>query len=276
MSKRALLIGINEYEDPVVPDLHGCVNDVEVMADMLTGTFGFDEVTRLVQAPATTRAGIFDGLDRLIEATGPGDVAVVYYSGHGSQAPDRDGEEADHLDETIVPSDSGRGTVPVRDIVDDELHSHLSALAAATDRAYFLFDSCHSGSVDRGILEAPGRDHIPAVRSIPPAEDPPVDPPRLRPEARAINGAESASGFGPVGAYVLVAGCLDAQTSKETDFEGRRNGALTHFLTAALLGDGDLTLQAAFDRAVEGVRSAVEDQEPVLEGPAERRGERPF
>jgi uncharacterized caspase-like protein len=275
MAKRAVLIGINEYEDPVVPDLHGCLNDVADVGELLTSRFGFDEITPLTEQPGNTRAGIFDALDRLIDATDQGDVAIVFYSGHGSQAPDESGDEADAMDETIVPSDSGRGNLPVRDIIDDELHSYLAALAERTDRAYFIFDSCHSGSVDRGILDLADRNQTQAVRAIPPAETAPVDPPRLRPEARDVAGAESASGIVRQGGYVLIAGCRDPQTSKETDFDGRRNGALTYFLTKAL-SDGDLTVQAAFDAAVAGVADTVNEQDPVLEGPQERLSGQPF
>lgn len=154
MVKRAVLIGIDEYADPGIPDLRGCVNDVKAMASLLEDRYGFDaaHVTELVSAPGNTRDGIFAGLTSLIEATEQGDVAVVYYSGHGSQVPDGNGDESDNLDETIVPSDSGRGNLPVRDIVDDELHSYIAALSQRTPLSTFIFDSCHSGSVDRDLL----------------------------------------------------------------------------------------------------------------------------
>ena len=276
MVKRAVLIGINDYEDPGVSDLAGCVNDVELMTGVLTEHYGFDagNVSKLVKAPDNSRAGIFEALDGLIDATQTGDVALVYYSGHGSQAPDTNSDEDDEYDETLVPSDSGRGSLPVRDIIDDELHSYLEALAQKTDQASFIFDSCHSGSVDRNILVAPDRKVTP--RAIPAAEEAPQDPPHLRPEAADSGGEKSASGLIPTGEYVLIAGCQDPQTSKETDFEGRRNGALTYFFAKALQGGGDVTLQAAFDEAVEGVHGSVEAQDPVLEGPRARLDARPF
>jgi hypothetical protein len=276
MAKRAVLIGINEYEDPAVADLRGCANDVELMGGMLEQRFGFDSVERLLSAPHTTRDGIFDALDRLIDATSDGDVAVLYYSGHGSQVPDSDRDEKDFYDETLVPSDSGRGNLPVRDIVDDELHSYLAALASRAERAYFIFDSCHSGSVDRDILLAPDRDAIPAPRAVVPADTAPEGARRLRPEGRDAEGPESASGIVRKARYVLIAGCLDAQTSKETDFEGKRNGALTYHLTRALLADGDITLRAAFEQAAVGVKGSVVQQDPVLEGPEELLAAAPF
>jgi uncharacterized caspase-like protein len=108
MAKRAVLIGINQYQSGSVPNLHGCLNDVELVQDVLTERFGFDagDITTVVD-PDNTRQHILDALDRLVDATERDDVAVVYYSGHGSQAPDAPGvEEEDRMGETIVPSDS--------------------------------------------------------------------------------------------------------------------------------------------------------------------------
>jgi uncharacterized caspase-like protein len=277
MTKRALLIGINEYKDDQVPDLHGCVNDVELIQDILQTHYQFapQDITRLVDDPGNTRDGIFDALDALIDATQPGDVALIFYSGHGSQAPDENAEEEDKWDETIVPSDSGRVNLPVRDIIDDELHSYLSALAQRTDRATFVFDSCHSGSVDRALLAPAASTATMSPRAIPRAATPPEGDRRMRPEAPRATGKESSSGMVKQGEYVLIAGCLDAQTSKETDFEGQRDGALTYFLAGALKNQPE-TLQQAFDAAAQGVRQAVEDQDPVLEGPASRLSASPF
>ena len=38
-SKRALLIGIDEYKSDRIPDLRGCGNDVELMRNILVGKF---------------------------------------------------------------------------------------------------------------------------------------------------------------------------------------------------------------------------------------------
>jgi Caspase domain len=279
MAKRAVLIGINQYQSASVPNLHGCLNDVELVRDVLTERFGFDDgdITTVVD-PENTRQHILDALDRLVETTEQDDVAMVYYSGHGSQAPDAPGgEEEDRMDETIVPADSGRGDLPVRDLVDDEINSFIAALAERTDHAALIFDSCHSGSVDRGLLEQPTRDEVPASRAIPPAKTPPEGERHIRPEAQDVGSAEkSESGFLRRGNHVLVAGCRDEQTSKETDFEGTRNGALTYFLMGALRAGDELTLRAAFDQAVAGVTGAVEEQDPVLEGPDQRLDQKPF
>ena len=278
MSKRAVLIGINAYQDPNVSDLAGCVNDIELVADVLTTHHGFDDagITRLVD-PDNTRDQIFAALDELVDATQAGDAALVYYSGHGSQAPDEGGDEdSGGYDETIVPSDSGRSDdFPVRDIIDDELNSYVRALASKTENATFVFDSCHSGSVDRGDLPRIG-EKLTTVRAIVPADNAPEGERHIRPEGRST-GAEKpgATGILEVGRYVLIAGCKDDQTSKETEFDGRRHGALTFFLMGAL-ANANVSVKDAFDQAVEGVTGSVNEQDPVLEGPDDRLGIAPF
>ena len=90
--KRALLIGIDAY--PKVVPLDGCVNDVRLMQSVLIENFGFsaDHVTLLVNEQAT-RDGILTAFDALVAATGPDDIVLVHYAGHGSQMADREGDE---------------------------------------------------------------------------------------------------------------------------------------------------------------------------------------
>ena len=105
--KKALLVGINWYPDPR-NELKGCVNDVRQMADTLKSRYGFpgDGTMRiLTDARATTKA-ILDGLAWLTAGASPGDSLVFHYSGHGSQVPDKNGDEtSDRLDEILCPYD---------------------------------------------------------------------------------------------------------------------------------------------------------------------------
>ena len=52
----------------------------------------------------------------------PGDSLFLLYSGHGSQIQDETGDEADHMDEIIIPVDYNTGGI----IKDDELKTLLS------------------------------------------------------------------------------------------------------------------------------------------------------
>jgi uncharacterized caspase-like protein len=143
-TRRALLIGINEYQ--AFPNLRGALNDVELLQSVLTSRFGFEaeNVRRVTDAQATR---ILAALAAPARETGPDDVVYVHYSGHGSQVEDADGDEgADGMDETLVPHDGRTEGVP--DITDDELAAALAALPAG--RAVVVLDSCHSGTATRG------------------------------------------------------------------------------------------------------------------------------
>ncbi len=289
MVKRAVLIGIDQYEDPDIEDLSGCVNDVESMAAVLGERYEFesDNVTKLIHPGDNTRKGILDALRLMVDSTEHGDVAVVYYSGHGSQIRDTENEEKDGWDETIVPSDTGRSGHPeVLDIVDDELSSYIVALAQRTPYTTFIFDSCHSGSIDRdlirpGTVQALREASRPVPRATLPARQPLSVPPLPFPETTPKTGAEmSASGLILQGDYLLIAGCRDDEVSMEAQFGAESHGLLTNFLVEGLRAGSASTMEAI----VAKVRVEVEEeakrrdkrQRPVFEGPSRLRGARPF
>jgi hypothetical protein len=64
---------------------------------------------------------------------------TVFYTGHGANIRDRDGDEDDGFDEAMV-FDEGY-------IVDDKLLDALSENANGTTRVLLLSDCCHSGSI---------------------------------------------------------------------------------------------------------------------------------
>jgi uncharacterized caspase-like protein len=140
--KWALLIGINRYPN-FAPrgQLTGCLNDVEVMRQVLVNSFNFPENhVAVITDEQASREGILGAMRELVERVGQEDVVVFHYSGHGSQMPDREGDEPDGLDETIVPYDSGRGTFENRDIKDDEIYLWLKELTAKTSAVTLIFD----------------------------------------------------------------------------------------------------------------------------------------
>ncbi|KAG1854416.1 peptidase C14, caspase domain-containing protein [Suillus subalutaceus] len=72
-----------------------------------------------------------------------GDSMFFYFSGHGGQVRDLDGDEVDGYDEFICPVDYQQSGV----INDDEIHEIMVKPLAAGSRLTALFDSCHSGTV---------------------------------------------------------------------------------------------------------------------------------
>ncbi len=149
---RALLIGIDQY--PHVRPLVGSVNDVQSMRRFALDTLGYqpDQIQTLLDGEAT-REGILNAFDRwLIAGSQPGDRVLFYYSGHGYQMPDTNGDEADHLDETLVSVDTepdGHGGFQHM-ISDDELGVRFAQLTGR--RTTVIIDSCHSGTITRSLL----------------------------------------------------------------------------------------------------------------------------
>ena len=149
--RRALLIGIDAYQ--AVSTLDGPVNDARDMAAFLVERAGFrqDDLRLLLDGEAT-RDNILAAIEAwLIEGTRPGDDVVLYFSGHGFQQPDLDGDETDHLDETLVPVDArvDEGRMVRGMITDDDIALLLDRLADR--RTYVVVDACHSGTSTRAV-----------------------------------------------------------------------------------------------------------------------------
>lgn len=87
--------------------------------------------------------------------TGGQAVVVFQFSGHGSQAPDRNGDERDDKkDETLVTWDSQDAPGKNFDISDDEIYALTKKLSPFTDNIVYILDSCNSGSGTRSSDDA--------------------------------------------------------------------------------------------------------------------------
>lgn len=145
-TRRALLVGINDYPDPA-DRLEGCVNDVFLMSSLLQESgFAPDDIRVVLNNRATAR-GILDRLEWLLEDTEDGQDRVFYYSGHGAQIPGSGtGETTDRKDECLCAYDFDWS----RDhaVTDDQFYELYSQLPYD---AQFLtiFDCCHSGGMTR-------------------------------------------------------------------------------------------------------------------------------
>ncbi len=148
----ALIVGVGQYKNDAVPDLEGPPNDAKRFYNLLTGKNGYgfpaENVCLLLDEQATT-AHFKQAFDKaLVERARENDVAVVFYAGHGSQAPDKNGDEADNFDETLMLHDAR--TNGIRDMLDDELNQMLARLNKKTRRITVILDSCNSGTATRG------------------------------------------------------------------------------------------------------------------------------
>ncbi len=195
-NKKALLIGINyvgtQYE------LHGCINDQTAINDKIKET-GFNASNIVLVNDNTsvkpTRNNILSEFDKFTKNSSSGDLLMFYYSGHGSYAVDRNGDEKDKRDELICSSD-------LYGVTDDELKQIIQTNIKQGVTMFALFDSCFSGSVlDLKYTY--------------------IDSLTNNMDTQNSNDAET------LGNIVMISGCTDNQTSAETVINDIPQGALT-------------------------------------------------
>ncbi len=153
-TRRALLIGINDYPDPA-NHLDGCVNDVFLMSSVLQESgFAADDI-RVVLNDRATAAGILERMRWLLDGVQSGDERVLFYSGHGAQMPVYGPtKEADHMDECLVPYDFD--WTPEHAVTDKQFLNLYSQLPYDSNFVA-IFDCCHSGGMTReGARKARG------------------------------------------------------------------------------------------------------------------------
>jgi uncharacterized caspase-like protein len=255
MAKKALLVGLNHYPDPE-NTLRGCINDVHQVNDLLRAHFGFTNgsAVRLLTDARATTAAIVSRLHWLVDDASAGDVLVFHYSGHGSQVPDRHGDEVDGLDEIICPYDLDWENP----FTDDDLYDVVKGLAPGANLTVIL-DCCHSGT---GLRRLAGDGRTTQSRCL----HPPAGLRRRWQQDRAMRrfGARAA-GCGAI----LIAGCRSDQVSADAYIDGDYHGALTYYLCRAvreLAYTG--TYRAVVDRARHLLQEDGYQQAPQLEGPA--------
>jgi len=83
---RAVVIGISDYQDAAIPDLHFAHRDAEAFANFLRspagGSLDGDHLKVLTNVQATA-GRIAEALDALLEQAKEGDQVIIYFSGHG-------------------------------------------------------------------------------------------------------------------------------------------------------------------------------------------------
>jgi len=256
-TRRAVLIGIDNYLSPDIRTLEGAVNDVEAMRAVLVGKFGFQPGDIVVlKNEQATRAGTLRTIRRhLIEASPPPDIAVIHFSGHGSRVADVSGDEIDGWDETLVVHDARIGEV--FDLTDDEIGELLDEISVRAKQVVLVIDSCHSGTIARdvGMAGVVARTVAPDLRRPPPS-------PKGRAVERSLVNFRSGSSR-----HVLIAGSRSDELSHEASFGGRRQGALTHYLVQAMLSSGaSTTYRDLADSVSTEVAARFPSQHPQLDG----------
>ena len=297
MAKKALLVGINQFQGSGVTPLRGCVNDVIHWADTLASSYGFAErdieVLRDTQA---TRRTVLRALGSMLQDAAPGDTVAFFVSSHGTQVPDYDGDEIDDMDEVLVTHDFTWDTA----LTDDELSGHLAMVPAGVELVC-VFDTCHSGTMldssSPTYRTGPqlGHDLPPGAyaRFLP-------TPPQLLDQHRAQRASRprAYAGFGPQGGAsgsgkprpggrppglrevvpgLSLSAAADNETAADAEFGGTPFGAFSYSLMAALReGSPQMSWEEAHQEATRRLRARGFRQTPQAQIPPQFRGQPVF
>ena len=270
----ALLIGINNYKSPGIPSLKGCINDVNVMDEFLRKRLTNNEeklyIKKLINHEATRQA-IIDGFREYLYQAKSNDVALFYFSGHGSQ--EIAGQEfwhlePDHLNETLVCWDSR--TDGIWDLADKEIAKLIAEVSQNHPHIVVILDCCHSAGVTRDENDDMSsfefdllQPKYTGVRSVNIES-------RERPFSSFISSPEDSNNerkenkFSlPKGEYILLAACRDDE--KAIEHYGLARGVFSLFLLETLQRNSYLTYRDVLKRTNTLVRSFYPNQSPQIE-----------
>jgi len=200
-SKKALLVGINYIGTQ--NELYGCINDALAIKDRILSN-GFSDITFLTDNTniKPTKNNILNSFKNLLSNSQPGDLLLFCYSGHGSYTLDRSGDEKTGYDQMIVPVDYNM-------IIDDEMKQIIQTNLKSGVTLFAMFDSCFSGSVlDLKYQYMDSLDYD--------------------------NYTENSKQLETQGNVFLISGCTDYQTSADSVFNNKANGAMTWSLLESL------------------------------------------
>lgn len=234
--------------------------DVTVLAD------GVENLTDGIslKGPAT-KAAILHALDELADTSAAGDLVVFYFSGHGTQQPDRDGDEEGSFDEVFLPYDAGRwGDDGIENaLVDDELNARIRRILDKGADFFGVIDACHSATGFRDVESDDVR-----AREVDPAD---LGVPQTAPAPKRFAfAAESKSGSKGRATFFYAA--QESEVALErTPKNGEAKesfGVFTYNLLKRLNETPGLTYRTLHQAVVDDIKrgNLMSSQTPELEG----------
>ncbi|MBD3881538.1 caspase family protein [Phormidium tenue FACHB-886] len=239
--KLALLVGINQYTEPVcdfAPSrgaaLSGCLTDVELQRELLIHRFGFqpNDIISLTDQQAT-RAAVVEAFQSHLMQAKPGDVVVFHFSGLGSRVKLTDEQTESIVEQnSLVPVD---GMLPTEDnpVINDLREEMLGLLLQTlpTQQITTILDAGFTtlGRILQGNLQIRSRPNAPSGRIS--------DADRM-----LLQISPPATGLGLLGQAlgqakfpgILLAAAAANQVATEAQWNGFSAGLFTYALTQRL------------------------------------------
>jgi len=220
-----VVIGVADYQH--IDDLDYTDDDAQDMYNTLINNCGFQpsDINLLIDS-AATKSSIQNAITNwLASREGPGDLVVIFFSGHSGSGPDVPPlDEADGHDEYLSPYDALTDSW-ANDIADDELDAWLSTLDST--KVVVIIDSCFSGGMIKGAKGSAKAG-----------------------SGKVAVGDGFAKDIDRAGRVVMTA-CDDDQESFE--FDALQNGIFTYYLVEGLQaaaadvnGNGSVSVEEAY------------------------------
>lgn len=247
----ALLVGIDKYSEK---PLRGCVNDVRAAEDWLLRQSNLFSKIQMLCDEQATKAAVTEGIASHLGRSGPGDTALLWFSGHGSRKESDDPRSANGRSEALVCYDSQQaGGQPL--LQDTELGALLDGIAGRGAHVVAVLDCCHAGGATRESASGT------RTRGV-----------AWQPWWRTA-GSRDGGGQGPEPhRHVLLAACRPQESAYEDVFDGWYRGCFSHALLGALHRLGPTTTYGKLHAlAEEQVRSTRPSQHPELRGLHDQR-----
>ena len=257
--KIALCTGLNLYPDPR-NNLRGCVPDALAFTEYFKNKKHFDSVTTILDKNAKF-IPVVTALKDAIASCNAGDHFVWTNSSHGSQGPDKNGDESDRLDECICLYD--------KFLYDDDIRTILDTAKPGVSIT-IVSDSCFSGTVTRqffndshdDVFYRKPRYMVPTDKNVLAAIN------KSHSKKRLFRGETAEKDM----KEILISGCSDKQYSADAYFNGKFSGALTyHMLDILNNATIDLTYNQFYIALRSRLPSDTYEQIPQLEGSEENK-----
>lgn len=267
--KKALCVGINNFKNYPSYALQGCVRDANDMEALLKKWVGFTpgDITKLTDSKATKK-NIMNNLKKMVDGAiqGKYNYLVFSLSSHGTQVPDKNGDESDKADEAICPYDlKAKGKIwdPEYIITDDELHDLFIQLPENVLLEVY-FDTCHSGTGIKALDFLPDRK--------PRWMAPPSPEAFKKVYGKHSRGLKEKLLDDGITHHILWAACKDNQTSADAYLGRAWHGAFTYYFCKIMNATKNkLARKDVLTKVEEGLNTGGFDQTPQLECEATKR-----
>lgn len=266
---KALLVGIGKYRIKEA-NLKGIDRDLREMRRVAEAAgFAPENIFVLADRDATLAKVRIVFQRELIRGVSSDDRVLIYFSGHGTQVPDRNGDETDNSDEALLMHDTrkryAQGEIRLENVlVDDEIEDLLAAVPA--EDVLVLVDACHSGTVTR-YLDLTGRD------------DPKYAPKAFWYDGMPISEDNNIRGIDESAAqrynYIAMTASRDDQLAVATPEGSVFTSALVAVVDRAQRNEQDLSLADLHDAVGREIRNRVPPERlftPQLSGDTDRAG----